>query len=119
MNKFALLLSLLLSTCAAEPAFALHAHDVKPIKWYLVFVWETPAGEHVLNSQSVKKGMPQFFDSRNKCEGAGRMVAENLTEKYGGYAKPTVTPVCIAARTKLELRQHLRFLDLNFGGQPA
>lgn len=120
MKKLALSLFLVLNVCATEPAFAMHGHvDVKPVQWYLLYVWQSPSGDHVLNPKSVKRRFPQTFDSRKKCEGAGRMVAENLNEKYSGYARPVAIPVCIAARTKFEMRRHLRQLDLNFGGQPA
>lgn len=120
MNKFMLAFFLLLSVCAAEPVFA-HEEVFKPqpVKWYAVYVWQTRKGEHVLNPASVKGNLPQSFANREVCEFRTAQVARRLNEKFSGYGKSTVYVLCIAARNKLQLRQHIRMLDLNFGGQPA
>ena len=119
MKYLALSLALILSVCAAEPAFA-HV-DLKPIKWWAVFVWQDKRGGHALSPASVDgTHMPQRFNSRKTCERLAAMNARGLNEKYGsGFSSPTVYVVCIAARHKLQLRNHLRNLDLNFGGRPA
>ncbi len=119
MKYLALSLALILSTCAMEPAFA--HKNLKPVQWWAVYVWENKRGQHSLSPASVDgKHMPQRFDSRKTCKRLTAMVARGLNEKYGsGFSSPTVYVLCVAARHKLQLRNHLRNLDLNFGGRPA
>ncbi len=119
MKQLALFLSLMLTTCVTEPAFS-HV-DLKPIKWWAVYVWQDKRGGHALSPASVDgTHMPQRFDSRKTCERLAAMLSRGLNEKYGsGFSSPTVYVLCIAARHKLQLRNHLRNLDLNFGGRPA
>ncbi len=120
MKKLFLTLFLILAACSAEPAFA-HEEIFKPqpIKWYAVYIWQSPLGEHVIAPNSVSEGMPQSASTRFICERNGRTVTKSLNRKYGGRLKSEVTNICIAARNKMQLRQHLRMLDLNFGGQPS
>ena len=118
MKNLALLLSLVLSTCVTAPTVA-HLADLSPVKWYAVYVWTHGNGTEYIDPPSVKRNMPRTFDTRKTCESLGGMSVNRLNHQYGGWGKPAVRMVCIAARHKLQLRNHLRSLDLNFGGRPA
>jgi len=72
-----------------------------------------------IDPPSVKKDMPMEFHNRERCEWIGGLSADRLNEKHGGFGRPSVRMVCIAARNKLQLRNFLRDMDLNFGGRPA
>jgi len=113
-------LALFLALFLASPTTA-QERKLSPVKWWAVYVDQTNAGRQFIDFNTIRRGYPKSYVTRFVCEVAGQLQADQWNEAAGGmnaYANTTVV-YCIAARNKLQLRQHLRLLDLNFGGRPA
>lgn len=120
MKKISLMLFLLLSVCAAEPAFA-HP-DPKPIRWYAVFVWHEPTGIDWIEPMSVRRaGQPQWAETKQACITRTMNAVKRNKDNFNSDSRypPVLSVYCIAARNKLELRNFLRTMNFNFGGRPA